>query len=44
LEDACVKHDHPLKLRMHPGYDHGYYFVASFIGDHLKYHASALAT
>ena len=44
LEDACVRHDHPLKLRIHPGYDHGYYFVASFIGEHLQYHASALAT
>ena len=44
LEDACIKHDHPLKLRIHPGYDHSYYFVASFIGDHLEYHASALAT
>ena len=43
LEDACVRHDHPLKLHIHPGYDHGYYFVASFIGEHLQYHASALA-
>ncbi|MCZ6827398.1 MAG: S-formylglutathione hydrolase [Gammaproteobacteria bacterium] len=44
LEVACVEHDYPLKLRIHPGYDHSYNFVASFIGDHLKYHASALAT
>ncbi len=44
LEVACIEHDHPLKLRIHPGYDHSYYFVASFIGEHLKYHASALAT
>jgi S-formylglutathione hydrolase len=43
LEEACIEHKHPLKLRIHPGYDHSYYFVASFIGDHLKYHASALA-
>ncbi len=44
LEIACVEHDYPLKLRIHPGYDHSFYFVASFIGDHLEYHASALAT
>ncbi|MCZ6716067.1 MAG: alpha/beta hydrolase-fold protein, partial [Gammaproteobacteria bacterium] len=44
LKVACVEHDYPLKLRIHPGYDHSYNFVASFIGDHLKYHASALTT
>jgi S-formylglutathione hydrolase len=42
LEAACREHGHPLKLRRHPGYDHSYYFIASFIGDHLRYHARGL--
>jgi S-formylglutathione hydrolase len=29
-------------LRLHPGYDHGYYFIASFIEDHLEFHAAQL--
>jgi S-formylglutathione hydrolase len=33
---------HPVRLRRHPGYDHSYYFVASFIGDHIAHHARAL--
>jgi len=33
----------PLTLRMQPGYDHSYYFVASFIDDHLRFHAEHLA-
>ncbi|CAG0916086.1 unnamed protein product [Notodromas monacha] len=32
------------KFRFHGGYDHSYYFIASFIGEHLKFHASALQT
>jgi S-formylglutathione hydrolase len=32
----------PLTLRRQPGYDHGYYFVASFIEDHLRHHAARL--
>lgn len=39
---ACKAVDHPLTLRMQPGYDHSYYFIASFIGDHLAHHAAAL--
>lgn len=42
LETACAKVSQPLRLRRHPGYDHGYYFVASFVGDHLRHHARAL--
>jgi S-formylglutathione hydrolase len=42
LADACEKHNHPIDLRMHPGYDHSYFFIASFIEDHLKHHARAL--
>lgn len=33
---------HPLTLRMQPGYDHSYYFIATFIGEHIAYHARAL--
>ena len=34
--------NYPLILRMQPGYDHSYYFIASFIEDHLRHHAQAL--
>jgi S-formylglutathione hydrolase len=43
LREACKKADHPLQLRMQPGYDHSYYFIASFIGEHIAHHAAALA-
>lgn len=39
LEAACAKAGHPLTLRRHANYDHGYYFVASFIAEHLAQHA-----
>lgn len=42
LRAACDAAKHPLTLRMHPAYDHSYYFIASFIGDHVAHHASAL--
>ena len=42
LRVACEAADHPLTLRMQPGYDHSYYFIASFIGEHLAHHARAL--
>ncbi|MCB9787965.1 MAG: S-formylglutathione hydrolase [Deltaproteobacteria bacterium] len=42
LHAACKSADHPLTLRMQPGYDHSYYFIATFIGDHLAHHAAAL--
>jgi S-formylglutathione hydrolase len=44
LRAACVAADHPLQLRMQPGYDHSYYFIASFIGEHIAWHAAALRT
>jgi S-formylglutathione hydrolase len=44
LEQAAICSHHPLELRMQEGYDHGYYFVATFIEDHLCHHAQALAT
>jgi len=39
---ACQKMDQKLTLRLQDGYDHSYYFIASFIEDHLKHHAEAL--
>lgn len=42
LRAACEATGHPLELRLHPGYDHSYYFIASFIGEHIAYHAAAL--
>ena len=43
LQAACDKAGHPLTLRMQPGYDHSYYFIASFMGDHVAHHAKALS-
>jgi S-formylglutathione hydrolase len=42
LEQACIASHYPLELRMQEGYDHGYYFVSTFIEDHLRHHARAL--
>ena len=42
LQAACDKAGHPLELRLQPGYDHSYFFIASFIEDHLRHHAKAL--
>ena len=42
LVDACVSIGQPLTLREHLGYDHGYYFVSSFIEDHLMHHKARL--
>ena len=42
FEAACRAAGQPLNLRRHAGYDHGYYFIASFIEDHLRFHADAL--
>ncbi len=42
LMDACTKMGFPLNLRMQPDYDHSYHFIATFIGEHLAYHARAL--
>ncbi len=42
LEAACRDAGVPLVLRRHAGYDHGYYFIASFIEDHLRHHAETL--
>jgi len=42
LQAACDKAKHPLTLRMQAGYDHSYFFIASFIGEHIKHHAKFL--
>ncbi|MHB1056764.1 MAG: S-formylglutathione hydrolase [Rhodanobacter sp.] len=42
FDQACAEADQPLLLRRHAGYDHSYWFIASFIDDHLRHHASAL--
>ncbi len=43
LQNTCDAARHPLTLRMQPGYDHSYYFMASFMGDHMRHHATALS-
>lgn len=42
LENACAAAGIPLTLRRHAGYDHGYWFVQSFVADHLRWHAARL--
>jgi S-formylglutathione hydrolase len=42
FEAACRSVSQPLTLRRHAGYDHGYYFIASFVEDHLRFHHAAL--
>jgi S-formylglutathione hydrolase len=42
LRAACAEGGHALDLRMRPGYDHGFFFVASFIGEHIALHSAAL--
>jgi S-formylglutathione hydrolase len=42
LEAACREAGHPLTLRMQPGYDHSYFFIATFMADHIRHHAAAL--
>ncbi len=43
LEAACARAGIELTMRRREGYDHSYYFIASFMEDHLRYHAAALA-
>lgn len=42
LEEACAKAGHPATIRYQEGYDHSYYFIASFIEEHIAHHATAL--
>ena len=43
LDEACRAAGIPLTLRMQPGYDHSYYFISTFMADHLRWHAERLA-
>jgi S-formylglutathione hydrolase len=38
FEEACRQAGQALELRRHPGYDHGYYFISTFVADHLRFH------
>ncbi len=42
FDQACAEAGQPLLLRRQPGYDHSYWFITSFIDDHLRHHAGAL--
>ena len=42
LAEACERAGIPLTLRMQEGYDHSYYFISTFMEDHLRWHAERL--
>ena len=42
LQAACADADQPLTLRFQEGYDHSYHFIATYIGEHIAYHAAAM--
>ena len=42
LQQACNENDYPLQLRMQTGYDHSYFFIATFIEDHILFHCERL--
>ena len=42
FEEACAAANQPLTLRRQEGYDHSYYFITTFIEDHIRHHAAAL--
>jgi S-formylglutathione hydrolase len=42
LTDACAKAGIPLTLNMREGYDHSYYFISTFMADHIAWHAARL--
>jgi S-formylglutathione hydrolase len=42
LEEACAKAGQPLTLRMQHGYDHSYFFISTFMADHIRWHAERL--
>lgn len=43
LEQACEAHRYPATIRYQQGYDHSYYFIASFIEEHLRFHAASFS-
>ena len=42
FRDACTELGQPLELHLRPGYDHSYYFISSFLGDQIDWHAAHL--
>lgn len=42
LREVCARQEFPLKLQMQEGYDHSYYFIATFMAEHVAYHARHL--
>jgi S-formylglutathione hydrolase len=42
LQAACRETRHPLELRLRAGFDHGYYYISTYMEEHLRYHAQAL--
>ncbi|MCW2369821.1 S-formylglutathione hydrolase [Sphingobium sp. B11D3D] len=42
LEAACAKAGQPATIRMQPGYDHSYYFISTFMAEHIRWHAERL--
>jgi S-formylglutathione hydrolase len=44
LIDACARAGIAATVRMQPGYDHSYYFISTFMADHVAWHAARLAT
>lgn len=42
LQEACASAGYPMTIRLQPGYDHSYFFIASFIGEHIAFHAQNL--
>lgn len=44
FEAACARAGQALRVRRHAGYDHSYWFIQSFVEDHLRHHAAALGT
>jgi S-formylglutathione hydrolase len=43
FEDACRQANQAIVLRRHQGYDHGYYFIQTFIADHVRHHARQMS-
>ena len=43
LEDACLESDYDVTIRRQPGYDHSYFFIATFIESHIVFHKKCLS-
>jgi S-formylglutathione hydrolase len=42
FQAACDESGQAVEIRMQPGYDHSYFFISTFIGDHIRFHAQSL--